>query len=148
MADRTQHGAPISEHPDVIALQQQYGGSLGQARTVLGEGILALAGVWLAISPWVTGFDATSPSMLSHNLVLGIMIAAIGLGVTGAAERGHGLSWIAVPLGVWAIIATWVVPTAGPSAGLIWSNVVAGAVTLLAGGAVAGMTLMGGQKQS
>ncbi len=132
----------MREHPDVLDMQRQFGSSLGSPQTVLGDGLLALAGVWTAISPWVLGFSLTSPAMRNQDLIIGLVVAAIGLGVTGMAERGGGLSWVAVPLGIWLIISTWVVPSMGPGIGLIWSNVVAGAVMILAGASVAGFALM------
>jgi hypothetical protein len=138
----------MGEHPDVISLQRQFGGSLGSPQSVLGDGLLALAGVWVALSPWVLGFYAIDPAVGSHNLVLGLVAAAVGLGITGLAERGGGLSWVAVPLGVWLIISTWVVPAMGPSAGLVWSNVVAGAVMILTGAGVATVALMGTRRNA
>lgn len=142
MAQRTSNERAMSEHPDVLDLQRQFGSSLSSPSTVLGDGLMALAGVWVAISPWVLGFSLTSPAMRNHDLIIGLVVAAIGLGVTGFAERGGGLSWVAVPLGVWLILATWIVPSIGPGAGLIWSHVVAGAVMVLTGASVAGLAFM------
>lgn len=132
----------MRDHPDVVQLQRQYGGTLGSPRTVLGDGVLALAGVWAAISPLVIGLSGL-PSLTTHHLIIGLVIVGIGLGVTGMAERGGGLSWVAAPLGIWLIISTWLVPAGGPTAGLVWSNVVTGAIMVIAGAGVAAFAMAG-----
>ncbi|MER6048721.1 SPW repeat protein [Streptomyces sp. NPDC001793] len=69
-----------------------------------------------------------------NNLIIGLVLAAIGLGLTRAPIRMYRLSWTCAVIGVWLIVSPWVV-TAGHSAGagLIWNNVVVGAVTLALG---------------
>lgn len=149
MAERaTEHRTPMEQHPDVMALQRQYGQTLGSPQTVVGEGVLALAGVWAAISPWVLGFTATHPALTINNLVVGLVVAALGLGVTGTAERSGGLSWIAIPLGVWLIVSMWLGALAFPTVGVIWNNVITGAVTALFGAAVAFGTMMKMRKKT
>lgn len=145
MAERTSREASMRDHPDVVSLQQQYGGALGSPQTVVADGVVALAGLWAAISPWVLGFDLAQPGMRTHNLIIGLVAVAIGLGLTGLFERGGGLSRVLVPLGAWLIVSTWIVPTATPSAGMVWSNVIAGALLILAGAGALGTTLMGGR---
>ncbi|MHA6803525.1 SPW repeat protein [Salinifilum ghardaiensis] len=144
---RTAERESMRYHPDVVELQRQYGGALGSPRTVLGDGVLALAGVWAAVSPFVIGLSGV-PALATHHLVIGLVVAGIGLGVTGMAERGGGLSWVAAPLGIWLIISTWIVPAAGPTAGLVWSNVIAGAVMVIAGAGVAAFAMAGTRSNS
>ncbi|MFR9730654.1 SPW repeat protein [Saccharopolyspora sp. MS10] len=147
MAQRSSHEASMRDHPDVVSLQRQYGGTLGSPQTVAADGIVALAGLWAALSPWVLGFNATEPAMRTHNLILGLVAVGIGLGVTGLFERGGGISWVLVPLGIWLIISTWIVPAAAPTVGMVWSNVVAGALLALAGAGTLGMALLGNRAQ-
>lgn len=132
----------MEKHPDVVDLQRQYGANLGSPQTVVGEGLLALAGAWAALSPWVLGFAYINPTMAVNNLFVGVVVAALGLGITGTAERSGGLSWIAIPLGVWLIISMWIGAVLAPGGGLIVNNIITGAVIVLVGGSVAGVNLM------
>ncbi len=136
MAESVEPGAErLSQHPDVVALQRRYGGALTSRSTAVGEGVLALGAAWVAIAPFAVGFAVNSLAMTVHNVIVGLIVVALGLRLAGAAERS-GMSWIAVPLGVWMIISPFVVSLAASTPGLIWSNVVGGAVVVLAGIAV------------
>ncbi|MGO4429678.1 SPW repeat protein, partial [Streptomyces sp. MCAF7] len=48
-----------------------------------------------------------------------------------AYERTHGMAWAAALLGVWAIIAPWVVSGSVATMRTIISNVIVGAVALV-----------------
>jgi hypothetical protein len=99
------------------------------------DGVTLLAGLYLAISPWVVGFNGMSRLAVS-NLVTGIALAALALGFASAYGRTYGLSWIAPIIGVWTIVAPWVARSSTTAS--IWNNVVTGAVILGFGlGAVA-----------
>lgn len=126
----------MSQHPDVVAMQQWYGGLGTRSRTIVGEGLLVLAGAWIMIAPWVVGFAVASLPIVINNLVIGLLVAALGLVLAGRGEGAHGVSWIAIPLGVWVIIATWIVPSLLVGAGMVWSNVIGGAVAVLVGAVV------------
>lgn len=132
MSDQIGNDPQLAQHPDVRALQRQYGAA--GSSNVVGEGLFVLAGAWLAIAPWVAGFAATSFAMTANNVLIGLVVVALGLRASGPG--GQALSWAGVPLGVWAIIATWLVPFGTHTAGLVWSNVVGGAVVVLASLAV------------
>lgn len=132
MSEQIGKDPQLSQHPDVQSMQRQYGTGSGN---VVGEGLFVLAGAWLAIAPWVAGFAATSFAMTAHNVIIGLVVVALGLRTAGLG--GQALSWAGVPLGGWAIIATWLVPIVGGyTPGLVWSNVVGGAVVVLASLAV------------
>jgi hypothetical protein len=45
-----------------------------------------------------------------------------------ALDRTHGMAWTLPVLGVWLIVSPWIVEGSRPDAGMIWSNVIAGAV--------------------
>lgn len=142
MAERAQQRASMEQHPDVVDLQRQYGANLGSPQTVVVEGLLALAGAWAALSPWVLGFAYINPTMAVNNLFIGVVVAALGLGITGTAERGGGLSWIAIPLGGWLIISMWIGAVISPGIGMMVNNIITGAAIVLIGAAVAGVNLM------
>jgi hypothetical protein len=110
----------------------------GPRATVL-DGLVILLGMYMAISPWVVHFRVTNPDVAINNLILGLILAAFGLGL--ALQPGlYRLGWLCVPVGVWMIISPWVV-TIGHSAprALIWNNVCIGAAAVVLGLAMQGL---------
>src|ERR1044072_8429082 len=66
----------LEHHPDLIEMRERYeraGYSLVDQNI---EGLGLLAGLYLAISPWVVGFNGLSRLAVS-NLVTGIAVAAL-----------------------------------------------------------------------
>ncbi|MEU8876871.1 SPW repeat protein [Streptomyces javensis] len=57
------HGSRVEEHPDLMELSARYerAATTPQARAV--EGLTLLAGLYLAISPWVVGFSAATAGL-------------------------------------------------------------------------------------
>ncbi|SEG47040.1 SPW repeat-containing protein [Saccharopolyspora kobensis] len=116
--------------------------ALSAPTTTGSESLLMLTGAYTAVSPWVVGFADAQPLLSMNNLVLGLIVTAIGLGLTGTPERSGGISWTAAPIGAWLIIATWVTTVGAPTAGMIWNNVVVGALSVIFGLLVAGMVMV------
>nr|BFE60354.1 hypothetical protein GCM10020063_048800 [Dactylosporangium thailandense] len=139
----------LAGHPDIAEMQQRYErlGSSGQAVVI--DGLVLLAGAWLAVSPWVVGFSASAPNLAINDLILGIAIGVIALGLTMAPARMYRLSWAMTAIGVWVIISPWIVQrgATGATTGTIVSNVVTGGVTVLLGLGAVGL-LMSAHRQT
>ena len=123
----------MGTHPDIMTLRARYETA---SETVAGQflgGTTFLAGVYLAISPWVVGFDNQLP-MLFNNLIVGVAAAILGLGVSAAFDRTHRLAWTVPIVGIWAIVSPWVVRNGDlATSDNQWNNVVTGVVLLLVG---------------
>ena len=98
--------AGLEQHPDLIEMRERYerAGSSAAAQGI--DGLTLLAGLWLAISPWVVGFNGLSRISVS-NLVTGIALAALAMAFATAFGRTYGLSWIVPIIGIWTIIVPW-----------------------------------------
>ncbi|WP_269859222.1 SPW repeat protein [Streptomyces sp. RPT161] len=142
MSDLSHHTTDITGHPDVAEMRERHAKLAAGRQAVAVDGLVLLTGLYMAISPWVVHFHATNPDLTVNNLILGITMAVIGLGLTLAAERMYRLSWTCAAIGIWMIISPWVV-TVGHSAtaGLIWNNVWVGAVAFVLGLVAAGMAM-------
>ncbi|MDT3396536.1 SPW repeat protein [Streptomyces sp. B1866] len=132
MSDVSHRRSDLTTHPDAAELRQRYDRVLGQRDVMLLDGPVLLTGLYLAISPWVVHFSGARFDLTLNNLVLGLAIAALGIGLTIAPSRMYGLSGAMAAIGVWLIISPWVV-TRHPDNGMIWNNVITGAVTCLLG---------------
>lgn len=132
----------MEQHPDIVELRARYERAGESPVTQATAGLTMLTGLWLAISPWVLGFNAGFASLTMSNLVTGLALAVLALGFGAAYSRAHGLVWVAALLGVWAIIVPWIAAGTVDSAGTIVSNVITGGVAVLLGLAAMGITTM------
>ncbi|MGW1835517.1 SPW repeat protein [Streptomyces sp. BBFR2] len=132
MADVSHHRGDLAGHPDVSEMQARYERVLGGHDVALVDGPVFLVGLFCAVSPWIVHFTASQPALMTHNLIMGVAIVALGLGFTVRPARMYGLSWAMCAMGIWMIIAPWIVGS-GPDRGVIWTNAVIGALTCLLG---------------
>ncbi|MER8069251.1 SPW repeat protein [Streptomyces sp. NPDC094034] len=113
-------------------MRERYNRMLGGRDVALVDGPLFLVGLFCALSPWIVHFTTTQPALATHNLIMGIALVVLAVGFTVMPQRMYGLSWAMCAMGVWLIIAPWIVGT-GPDKGIIWTNAVIGALTILLG---------------
>jgi hypothetical protein len=120
----------LEAHPDIVAMRAKYERASSSMAAQVIDGLTLLAGLYLAISPWVVGFNGLSRLSVS-NMVTGLALAALALGFASAFGRTYGLTWIAPILGVWTILSPWIIRS--HTTGSIWNNVITGIVILLLG---------------
>lgn len=139
------HRAPdITGHPDAAEMRERYAQVLEGSRAVAVDGLMLLTGLYAAISPWVVHFHGSNPELSMNNLIIGIALAVFGLGLATMGERIFRLGWTCAALGVWMVISPWVVTVGhSPTRGMIWNNVVIGALACVLGLAVSGMMMLG-----
>ncbi|MFI9344728.1 SPW repeat protein [Streptomyces sp. NPDC052773] len=132
MANVSPARGDISSHPDVSEMRARYDRVLGGRDVALVDGPVFLLGLYCAVSPWIVHYTTSQPNLVPHNLIIGIAIGLLALGFTRAPERMYGLSWACCALGVWMIVSPWVVGD-GPDAGVIWNNIIIGALAVVLG---------------
>ncbi|GAA1265382.1 SPW repeat protein [Sphaerisporangium rubeum] len=120
----------MERHPDIQEMRatRERAGSMPVAQVT--EGLNIVSGLYLAISPWIVGFSGFS-RLAVNNLITGLALAVLAMGFASAYGRTYGLSWIAPVIGLWTIIAPFVLRSV--SASTVWSNVVIGTIILLLG---------------
>ncbi|MEU4515192.1 SPW repeat protein [Nonomuraea wenchangensis] len=128
--------------PDMAETRQHYEETACRAGFQALDGLALLAGLYLAISPWVARF-AQLDRLTVSNLVTGLAVAALAVGFATAYGRTHGLAWVAPVIGVWTIIAPWVMYGGSAPGGAVLNNVVVGIWIALTGLAAAGMAASG-----
>ncbi|MEV7194504.1 SPW repeat protein [Streptomyces sp. NPDC093510] len=124
----------MDTHPDIVDMRARHESAERAASTPKVQAIDALAfltGIYLAASPWIAGFNSfTRLSII--NLIVGIAYALLMSGGFGRAyERTHGMAWAACALGVWTIVAPWVIAGDATTTRTVVSNVITGAVAAL-----------------
>ena len=122
----------IDHHPDLLALREPYDRA-AESMTAQGTfGLTLLTAVYAAVSPWIVGFQGTRP-LVVNDFVVGIVCVALAFGFAMALDRSHGMTWTLPVFGVWFIVSPWILHGVSPHGGMIWSNVIAGAVLTLLG---------------
>ncbi|MFE9438295.1 SPW repeat protein [Streptomyces sp. NPDC006602] len=132
MANVSHTRGDITTHPDASEMRERYDRVLGGRDVALVDGPVFLLGLYCAVSPWVVHYTTSQPDLVIHNLIMGIAIGLLALGFTRAPERMYGLSWAMCALGVWMIVSPWIVGES-PDAGVIWNNIVIGALAVILG---------------
>ncbi|MDK1342976.1 SPW repeat protein [Streptomyces sp. 378] len=137
MANVSPTRGDMTGHPDASEMRDRYARVLGGRDVALVDGPVFLLGLYCAASPWIVHYTASQPSLVTHNLIMGIAIGLLALGFTRAPERMYGLSWAMCAIGVWMIISPWVVGE-NPDAGVVWNNIIIGALAVILGLVCAG----------
>src|SRR6516162_180742 len=122
----------IDQHPDLLALRARYERVAESMTAHVTFGLALLTGLYVAASPWIVGFSATG-SLATSDLIAGIAVAFLAYGCATTLDRAHGMTWTLPVLGVWVVVSPWILQGFTPTAGMIWSNVVAGALLTFLG---------------
>ncbi|KIH99191.1 membrane protein [Streptomonospora alba] len=120
----------IEQHPDIAAMRAGSEAALTNPAAQAAEGPALLTGLYIAASPWIVGFGL-STNLAITNLIVGPAFMVMLVDFGSAFERTHGMSWAAVGIGVWTVIAPWAVVGPPAAGGTVVSNVVAGALAAL-----------------
>ncbi|GGJ73430.1 SPW repeat protein [Streptomyces brasiliensis] len=136
-----QNSTGMTGHPEIAEMRERLERTASSGRAIAVEGLILLTGLYAAISPWVVHFSG-QPDIAVNNLIVGICVGLIGVGLALVPERTFRLVWTLAPIGVWLVISPWVVTAAhGARAGIIWSNCFTGAVIFVLGLAAMGITV-------
>jgi hypothetical protein len=136
------HLVDFTDHPDATEMRERYARVAGSRQAVLVDGLMLLAGLYLAISPWAVNGLSSHARLTTNNLVIGIAVALVGLALTLAPGRIYRVGWTMAAVGVWQIITPWVI---GPHmAHVVWNNVVTGCVIAALGLIATAMVMMPG----
>ena len=123
----------LEDHPDLVELRARYERVSETSTAQSVDGLTLLAGLYLAISPWVVGFSTAEHHLAINNLICGIAVALLGLGYATVFGRTHGLAWVPVVLGVWTIVSPWLIHGMSAAGGTIANNVIIGIVIAVLG---------------
>ncbi|WP_328722637.1 SPW repeat protein [Streptomyces sp. NBC_00247] len=124
--------ADMADHPDLPEMRERYNRTLGGRDVALVDAPVFLLGLYCAVSPWVLHFTSSQPALVQHNLIIGIALAVLGLGITASPSRMYGLSWAICAMGAWMIVAPWIVGS-GPDLGVVLNNVIIGGLAVVLG---------------
>ena len=133
--------AGMEGHPDILELRARYDRAAETMSAHAVDGLTFMSGLYLAISPWVAGFNGRT-TITVNNLLTGIAVTLLAVGLASAYGRTHGVAWVTPLIGVWTIIAPWVVSGNPATTSTILSNVITGAAIVVFGLAATAMGML------
>ncbi|AUG80791.1 Membrane protein [Kitasatospora sp. MMS16-BH015] len=135
----TQLPMSMEHHPDIVALREQYERASVTPRAQAVEALAVVAGLFLAVSPWVVGYSAAFSALSVCNLILGLAFAGLMGGYGTAFERTHARAWACALIGAWTVIAPWAINGGAHVRRTILTNCITGGLMLCLALAAAGM---------
>ena len=121
----------IDQHPDILALRASYDRAAESMTAQATFGLTLLTAVFVALSPYIFGFDAYT-RLPFNDLIVGITVAVLAMCFGSALDRTHGMTWTLPVFGVWLFFSPWIF-VASPTAGMIWSHVICGLLITVLG---------------
>ncbi len=122
----------LETHPDIAELRARYD-EFGEGPVPqLAEGLMVLAGLYAAASPWIVGFSGQT-ALTMCNVFAGLAISLLAVGHATTYGRTHGIAFVAPLLGIWLIASPWLVSGVDTTARVLWSNIAVGIVALVLG---------------
>jgi hypothetical protein len=101
-------------------------------RARLIDGLMLLAGLCTAVSPWTIGFSRFGDVSIT-NLVSGLAVALVAIALSAAYSRAHTAAWVVPVIGVWILVAPFAVQQTDAVTPIVISNGVAGGVVCILG---------------
>lgn len=111
-----------------------------QARTL--SGLNVIAGIWLIIAPFILNYNATGN--VWQEVVFGIIVGILGLVRLGAPNVVWP-SWLNLIIGLWLIVAPWVIPSTTIAAR--WNEVVVGIIVAILAFSSGAISLQSGERE-
>jgi hypothetical protein len=122
----------IERHPDIVGLRMKYEQANETSVAHIINGLGLMAGLYLAISPWVVGFQTLTPLAIT-NVLTGLVVVALAFGLATAYGRLHGLAWVMPFIGAWAFVAPWVIRGGVNTTPAMANNIAVGSVCFVLG---------------
>ena len=95
--------------------------------------VIAIAGIWEVIAPFVLSYTRVSSAMWDA-IIIGIVLVILGVWAALANSAGtvKGLSWVNAILGLWLIIAPFILSYSS-TASAMWNDIIVGVIVVILG---------------
>ena len=88
-----------------------------------------MIGAWLIVAPWIMGY--TAASAVAENAILGVAVVSVGFWSIGTAAAFTAPAWVNGMLGLWIMVAPWVIGYAHAASAATSNDVIVGIVIMI-----------------
>jgi heme/copper-type cytochrome/quinol oxidase subunit 4 len=89
------------------------------------DGLMLAFGIWLFLSPfWMTGYGGFASLAAWHSYVFGVLVA--GFAWSALAEPRPWKEWVQLALGIWLVVAPFVLVFYQTEPGAAWNHIILG----------------------
>jgi hypothetical protein len=89
------------------------------------SGLNILFSIWLIISPFLLGYSATNGTAMWDAIIVGVIVLVLAWIRFANPDGGTWPSWVNAVLGLWLIIAPFVLGTSA-NATIMWNDIIVG----------------------
>ncbi len=108
----------------------------------IASGLNIVAGIWLILAPFILGYSYLSGALWNDIIIGAVVLIMAAVREWGNSEDTTWASWINLVLGIWLIIAPFIIGYSYASAAL-WNDIIIGiVVAVLAGWSGSAATAM------
>jgi hypothetical protein len=95
------------------------------------SGLVALAGLWEVLSPFILGYSATLAA-LWNAIIAGVVLIILGVWTALNEEPGldKTLEWVNAVVGVWLVVSPFALGYSAVAAA-VWNDIIVGAVVIV-----------------
>ncbi len=95
--------------------------------------VIAVAGVWEVLAPFILSYSQTKTAMWDA-MIIGIVLAVLGAwaGLANETKTVKALSWVNAVLGLWLVIAPFILAYSGVAAAM-WNDIIVGIIVVVLG---------------
>jgi hypothetical protein len=106
---------------------------MNNSQVKLASGLNILFALWLIASPFILGFAQVSASAMWAAIVVGVIVLILAWIREASPDGATWPSWVNVVLGVWTVIAPFVMGQARLSGAMVISDIITGAAFIIFG---------------
>ena len=105
------------------------------------SGINLVVGLWLIVAPFLLGYDEIQAA-LWNDILVGLIVAAFAVARVARPLMNPSLSWINALLGLWLVVAPFVLAYAGQVEAFAVEGAIGGAQTAMWNDIIVGVIIL------
>jgi hypothetical protein len=99
----------------------------------IASGLNILVSIWLIASPFLLAYSGLSAVAMWDAIIVGVIVLVLAWIREANPDGAVWPSWVNALLGLWLIVAPFVLGTSGVSAAITWNDIVVGILFVVFG---------------
>ena len=91
----------------------------------IASGLNIVLGIWLLVAPFLLGYSGASTAALWNDIIVGVIVLVLAWIRVANPARSTWMSWTNVVLGLWLVVASFILGYSSIAAA-IWNDILVG----------------------